>query len=102
MKNDKMDHKEILKPTIGKVLLAIVLVLILPGITYDECGGCPANCSGGYVVQIGVLALNTQLFSDCACNYFYFWPLSIAMSYVISGLVLTHWSKKRSYRSMCQ
>ena len=92
-----MNYKEILKPTRRKILLTIVLVLVLPNFAYWEgcCGypPCPVEYKihfgiDGLLLQTGIMALRCGDFT-----FFYFWPLSILIAYLISSLLTSYLSK---------
>ncbi|MCK4428794.1 MAG: hypothetical protein KAU95_00340 [Candidatus Aenigmarchaeota archaeon] len=90
-----MDYKEILKPTRRKILLTIIFVLVLPNFSYWSC--CLSQpCPVEYKVHFGLDGLLLQTMGGPKCGeftYFYFWPLSILIAYLISGLLTNYLSK---------
>ena len=92
-----MSYKEIFKPTLGKMLLTILLVLILPNFAYWSCCLEPP-CPVEYKIHLGFKGLLFQtglLIPKCGdFTYFYFWPLSILVAYLLSSLLVS-WFKKR-------
>jgi len=92
-----MNYKEIFKPTLGNVLLTILLVLILPNFAYWTCCLEPP-CSVEYKIHFGFegLLFQTGLMTP-KCGefaYFYFWPLSILVAYLVSSLLVNRFKKR--------
>lgn len=84
-------NKEFLKPTVGKVFLTILFVLVLPNYAYWSCCLSPP-CPVEYITHFGFEALLIQtglVIVYCGeLTYFYFWPLSILVAYLVSSALL--------------
>jgi len=92
-----MNYKEIFKPTLGKVLFTILLVLILPNFAYWSCCLEPP-CQVEYKTHFGFEGLLVQIglmIPECGdFTYFYFWPLSILAAYLVSSLLVNRFKKR--------
>ncbi len=88
--------KQILKPTLGKLLLTILFIPILPNFAYWSCCLEPP-CQAEYRIQFGFQAFLFQtgmMIPKCGeFTYFYFWPLSIVIGYLISCFVMSFFIK---------
>lgn len=86
-----MNVGETFKPTFRKLLLAILLVLILPNFAYWSCCLEPP-CQAEYKIHLGYWALLLQtglVVPRCGeFTYFYFWPLSVLIAYLISCIAM--------------
>ncbi len=85
-----MNIKETFKPTLGKLLLTVLLVLILPNFAYWSCCLEPP-CQGEYRIHLGFWALLIQtgtVIPLCGeFTYHYFWPLSLIFAYSVSCIL---------------
>jgi hypothetical protein len=93
-----VNYKEIFKPTLGKITLTVLLVLILPNFAYWSCCLKPP-CPAEYKIHFGYWSLLLQtglVIPKCGeFTYFYFWPLSILIAYLVSCLLISRlWMKK--------
>ena len=92
IRGEKMNIKETFKPTFGKLLLTILLVLILPNFAYWSCCLEPP-CQAEYKIHFGYWALLLQtgiVIPKCGkFTYFYFRPLSLIFAYSVSCILYT-------------
>ena len=90
VRGEEMNVKEAFKPTLGKLLLTVLLVLILPNFAYWSCCLEPP-CESEYRVHFGFQALLLQtgtVIPKCGkFTYFYFWPLSLIFAYLASCIL---------------
>ncbi len=87
----EMNIHRILKVTRNKITLSLILMLFLPNYAYWSCCLHPP-CEAEYVIHYGFFAFLIQLHvlvPQCGkLTYFYFWPLSFLISYLIVGILM--------------
>ncbi len=105
MKQNKNKLKEFFRPTKGKVIIFIILLLLFSLLPIFKCKHIfawvePAEGSDGGPIEVDVispliLVFIGGYFEVYSCSNLYFMPILVIIAYLLSCLIIFMWNKKK-------